>query len=345
MAYVGKAHSLNAEVRLRKWPAGRVSQLKLFLGHLEQAVGISLAAQVEQSPKRMFSEFVPKIVPQDITVESSYQEVRVFFEPPRGLKNLLFYELQLSATSGFYNFDQFQTPEVFYIWSQLAEGTTYYLRIRVVTKNGEVGPWSENKVVETPFAQSYGLYDGTERIRRISTANGNPWTTCWERDYTAIGGKAYYSVDYDVEVLRNWNDPTNEGNIEWSDVEFKWMELPPDESEFVQKGQVFFATTYSSSNAYSMSGFYSFKVTTDGYETPLDIPGTWTNPRRGTFVQKFSNLEPGDYTLRLQARMIPDHNSFANDFVPDGGTSFTYGQDANVSLKNFNIFESLVSDE
>jgi hypothetical protein len=344
MAYVGKAHSLNAEVRLRKWPAGRVSQLKLFLGHLEQAVGISLAAQVEQSPKRTFSEFVPKIVPQDITVEASYQEVRVFFEPPRGLKNLLFYELQLSATPGFYNFDQFQTPEVFYIWPQLNEGTTYYLRIRVVTKNGEVGPWSENTEVVTPFAQSYGLYDGTERIRRISTANGNPWTPCWERDYTAIGGKAYYSVDYDVQVLRDWGDPT-EGNIQWSDVEFKWMELTPGESEFVQKGQVFTATAYSSSNEYSYSGFYSFKVTTDGYDTPLDIPGTWTNPRRGTFVQKFSNLELGDYTFQLQARMIPDHDKFANDFVVVSGTSFSYGQDANVSLKNFNIFESLVSDE
>ena len=100
----------NAEVRLRKWPAGRVSQLKLFLGHLEQAVGISLASQVQQSPKRKFSEFVPKIVPQDITIDVEYKEIRVTFKVPRGIKNLLFYEYQISLTEGFFNFDQFISP-------------------------------------------------------------------------------------------------------------------------------------------------------------------------------------------------------------------------------------------
>ncbi len=67
-----KVPRLQAEVRLRNWPAGRVSQLKLFLGHLEQAIGISLAAQVEQSPKRKFSEFVPKIVSQSITLDVEF---------------------------------------------------------------------------------------------------------------------------------------------------------------------------------------------------------------------------------------------------------------------------------
>jgi len=338
-----KSPSVMREARLRKWPAGRVAQLKLFLGHLEQAVGISLAAQVEQSPKRTFSEFVPKIVPQDITVEISFQELRITFEPPRGLKNLLFYEYQLSATEGFYNFDQFQSPEAHYIWPGLSAGLTYYLRVRVVTKNGEVGPWSDVEEATIPYAQSYGLFDATERQQKISLTNGNPWTTVWERDYTAIGGKAYYSADYEVVSYRDWGQ-NREGNIEWTDVEFKWMELQPDADDYVQKGQVFQVTSYSSTNQWSLAGFYSFQITTDGYTTVLDIPGTWTNPRRGTFVQKFSTLDVGDHTFRLQARIhSTNHSGYQNDFVGDAGTSFTYGADANVKVKNFNIYETLVT--
>jgi hypothetical protein len=339
-----KTPTVMREARLRKWPAGRLAQLKLFLGHLEQAVGVSLAAQVEQSPKRTFSEFVPKIVPQDISVELSFKELRITFEAPRGLTNLLFYEYQLSATEGFFNFDQFQSPETHYIWPGLTEGTTYFLRVRVVTKHGEVGPWSDVEEVETPFAQSYGLFDATERSQKISTTNGNPWTTLWERTYTAIGGKAYYSLDYDVSSFRDWGSNL-QGNIEWTDVEFKWMELEPGDEEYTQKGRSFQVTSYSSSNQWSLSGFYSFKVVTDGYSTNLDIPGTWTNPRRGTFVQKFSTLELGDYTFRLQARIqSADHSGFKNDFVAVQGTSFTYGADANVKVKNFNIYETLVSN-
>jgi hypothetical protein len=340
-----KTPKLAAEVRLRKWPAGRVSQLKVFLGHLEQAVGISLAAQVEQSPKRKFSEFVPKIVAQDITLESSYKELRVFWESPKGLVNLLFYEIQISATSGFFNFDQAQTPENFYVYPQLTEGTTYYVRLRVVNKHGEVGPWSDVEDVDLPYAQAYGLLDETERKKKISTANSNPWTTVYQRTYTAIGGKAYYAVDYEVSVQRTWapEGAGKSGNCEWSDLEFKWMEQAPSGSSLVQRGQTFFTSTYSTNDAFGVSGFYTFNVHTSGYPTPLVIPGTWSNPRRGTFVQKFSEMEPGDYLFELQSRIIPDHSGFANDFYTTGGMKFVYGSDAEVKIKNFNIFETLVT--
>ncbi len=342
-----KTPKLGAEVRLRKWPPGRVSQLKVFLGHLEQAIGISLAAQVEQSPKRKFSEFIPKIVSQDITVEGSYKELRVFWESPKGLTNLLFYEIQISATAGFFNFDQAQTAENFYVYPQLTEGTTYYVRLRVVNKHGEVGPWSDVEDVDLPYAQAYGLLDQTERRKKISIINGNPWTTVYQRTYTAIGGKAYYSVDYEVAVQRTWapEGAGKSGNCEWSDLEFKWMEQAPSGGSLVQKGQTFFTTTYSTNSNFGTSGFYAFRVTTAGYNTPLEIPGTWSNPKRGTFVQKFSTMEAGDYLFELQARVIPNHQGFANDFyaVDTGGTRFVYGADADVKIKNFNIFETLVT--
>jgi hypothetical protein len=355
MAKVKRPAALQSEVRLRKWPPGRVSQLKLFLGHLEQAITISLAAQVEQSPKRTFSEFIPKIPSQDVTVEVEYRELRIFFTAPRGLRNLLFYEYDISGTSGFFNLDRFASPETSYMFPNLVDGTTYYVRMRVVTKNGEVGPWSDTEEGTTPIAQAFGLYDSTEEITRIST-RGNQWDRCYQRAYNAIGGKLYYAVDYDVSVARKWGVS---GNVEFTDLTFRWMDAPtfyPVDSDFVQRGSEFHVTSYATNQQISATAFYVFSVQTDGFSTPLTIPGTWQNERRGTFVQKFSTITGGPHTFKLEAMALGDHNNsvFKNEFVSatiDGGThdgenlvNFTYGADAIVKVKNFNIFEALVDE-
>lgn len=331
-----------AELKLRKWPAGRVAQLKLFLGHLEQAIGVSLAAQVEQSPKRTFSEFVPRIVSQDVTVDVEYREIRIFFEPPKGEKNLLFYEYDISATSGFFNVDRFASPEPIYVFAGLDDGLTFYLRMRVVTKNGEVGPWSDTESATTPLAQAFGLRDGTEFQTRVTNNVFYPWQTVWERTYTAIGGKTYYAVDYDVSVFRKFLPG---GSVEWADVEFKWMDKSPSSSPlFKQVGRTFDVTTYSSNGTFSQSAFYEFSVTTNNFYTPLIIPGDWANSRRGTFVQKFQSIETGAHTFRLEANVRADHSDsvFKNDFVTSAGTNMIYGSDVKVLIKNFNIFEALV---
>lgn len=330
------------EVRLRNWPAGRVSQLKLFLGHLEQAIGVSLAAQVEQSPKRKFSEFVPKIVSQDITVDVEYREIRIFFTTPRGQKNLLFYEYDISLTEGFFNVDRFQSPESIYVFAGLDDGIRYYLRARVVTKNGIVGPWSDTETVTTPIAQAFGIHDGTEFQRRITDNDFYPWQIVFERTYTAIGGKTYYSLDYDVSIFRKYGP---DANVEWADIEFKWMDRSPSSTPlFEQIGQTFDVTTYSTNGTLSQSAFYEFSVTTNNFYVPLVIPGAWDNPRRGTFVQKFRTLEAGAHTFRLEANVRTDHSDaiFKNDYVTSAGTTILYAADANVSVRNFSIFEVLV---
>ena len=348
MAKVKRPSAIQSEVRLRNWPAGRVSQLKLFLGHLEQAVGISLAAQVEQSPKRKFSEFVPKIVPQDVTAEVEWREARVHFTAPRGLKNLLFYEFDISLTAGFFNLDRFASPETFYVFPSLANGTTYYIRMRVVTKNGEVGPWSDNVVLTTPLAQAFGIRDGREVVTRLNNkGTADNWKSLYERDYSAIGGKTYYAIDYDCSIFRKWGA---DGNVEWSDATFRWMEAPtfyPADSDYVQRGSEFHVTAYATNGSFSPSEFYLFSVTTENFSTPLTIPGTWQNHRRGTFVQKFSTLTEGPHRFRLQGKLMPDHGNsvFKNDFQAGAGlTSFVYGSDMRVAVKNFNVFEVLVSE-
>lgn len=348
-----KVPHLNSDVKLRKWPAGRVAQLKLFLGHLEQALGVSLAAQVEQSPKRKFSEFVPKIVPQDITVEVEFREVRIQFETPKGIKNLLFYEYQVSSTENFFNFDQFVSPETNYVFPALNDGTTYYFRIRVVTKDGEVGPWSDVESATTPLAQTYGLYDSTEFVSNLKYDQFYTWHSIFERTYTAIGGKAYYAIDYDIEAVRQWyhTSGTSRGCVEWSDVELRWMLREDDVADtYFQVGQVFNVTSYASNLQLGNTPFYRFQVSvaSHDYTTPLEIPGTWSLPRRGTFVQKLRDFESGSHTLQLQARIIQNHDNkgiFVNDFYPFVGGSITYGSQAFIKLKNFNIFEALTDDD
>ncbi len=375
MAHVTNPH-LNSQVRLKKWPPGRVAQLKLFLGHLEQAIGVSLASQVEQSPKRKFSEFVPRIVPQDVTVDVSYREVRITFDEPRGLRNLLFYEYDISATEGFFNVDRFNSPEPFFIWPNLTEGVTYYLRARVVTKNGEVGPWSDTEAATTPFTQNYGLYDGEEHeyiVKATGSAAFYGWHPVWTKQYRAIGGKMYYAVDYDVEPLREWGGGIYGaggalgGNVEWCDLAFKWLEKLEGEDQWTQKGQTFFTTTYGTMTNYGNSGFYAFNVTTGGYQafyTSVDagavglrLPGQWVLPRRGTFVQALRSVPAGTHTFRLECKVLP-HNvapnsdeggSYPNDFQSvsgvdfgDTGCKFKYGANAKVKIKNFNIFEALL---
>lgn len=337
-----KIPRVQAEVRLRNWPAGRVSQLKLFLGHLEQAIGVSLAAQVEQSPKRKFSEFIPKIVSQDITFDVEFREIRFFFVVPRGLKNLLFYEYDISLTEGFFNLDRFASPDASYVFAGLQDGVTYYIRARVVTKNGEVGPWSDPESGATPVAQAFGIRDGSEFQTRVLDSAFYPWQVVWERTYTAIGGKTYYSVDYDVSIFRKY---PADGNVEWADIEFKWMDKSPSSAPiFEQVGRTFNVTTYSTNGVVSQSPFYEFSVTTNNFYTPLVMPGSWDNARRGTFVQKFQNMEAGAHTFRLEANVMTDHNSseFRNDFVFSSGGQVLYAADANVSVKNFSIFEALV---
>ena len=180
----------------------------------------------------------------------------------------------------------------------------------------------------------------------------------------------YYSVDYDVETQREWGGgvwEAGDGNIEWSDLAFKWMERLEGEDQWTKKGETFFTTTYSSMTITGSSNFYTFNVTTPGYQAfytlynedavGLQLPGQWSLPRRGTFVQPLREIPAGVHELRLECQVLPHESddeggSYPNDFksvagVGFGDTSckFKYGANAIVKIKNFNIFEALLDTD
>ncbi len=337
----------NEETRkLKSWEPGRFSQLKLWIKHLETAFDFnSLATPVLQSPKRLFSEFVPKVVPQDIATEVEYKEVRVAWAHPRGLKFLLFYEIQISEFSNFAQFDTFITYDPFYVFVNLANGLTYYFRLRVVTKDGLFGPWSDTIAVTLPFTQGFGFFDGQEYETAI--LSGDQFNRLFSQTYNAIGGGVIYSICYEVE---NFSVPQD---VTQFDCEFRWV--VDDE----QIGQVFYTTTFGS----DVTGDSINVVTADigGPGDSLIIQPPFFLDRRGTFRQKLHTLTAGTHEIGLEARLpITTLNRFyqpiagmhptPNDWITLSG-NIIYGAigdvgepetGARIRLKNFSIFEVLV---
>lgn len=342
----------NEETRkLKEWEPGRYAQLKLWIKHLETAFDFnSLATPVLQSPKRLFSEFVPKVVPQDIITEVEYQEVRVAWAHPRGLKFLLFYEIQISEFPNFAQFDTFITYDPFYVFVNLANGVTYYFRLRVVTKDGLFGPWSDTVAVTLPFTQGFGFFDGQEYETAI--ISGDQFNRIFNQTYNAIGGSIIYSICYEVE---NFAVPLETRPSQF-DCEFRWV--VDDE----QIGQIFYTTTFGS----DILGEDINVRTADigGPGDSLILPSPFFLDRRGTFRQKLHTITPGTHEISLEARLpitnldrfyrpVSGMHPTPNDWIVVSGGPFVYGNEGNlgypetaarIRLKNFSIFEVLVDD-
>lgn len=317
------------EIRLKRWPPGRVSQLKVVVANLEEAVNRSLAGQTIQSSKRRFSEFVPIIPFQDITGEVEFREIRVQFEPPKGLKSLLFYEFQLSRTAGFFQFQTFQSPDPSFVFGELEDNTTYYIRIRVVTTNGFVGPWSDNLSASTPSAKISGSITTTESTTTISDSE---FTSVVAYDLTnIIGGKLYYSLQYNVTL----ETQPGANSFEYSTVEFRWMESG------AQVGQNFQVTNYGYGGGNTLS-IYDGEVATAG--NPLTTSTLFKTKKRGTFIQKFHTTNFGELLLpeiKLEARIV-NYHTLPNEFQFNAGVTVTdFAASSEVSVKNFITFEVL----
>lgn len=316
----------NQEVRLRKWEPGRVAQLKLFLGHLEQTLNNSLAAQVVQSPKRKFSEFVPIIPIQNITVDIEFREIRVSFEPPRGLRKFLVYEWQLSQFENFASFQRFTSPDPIFVFSALADGATHYIRVRVVTTNGLVGPFSETLEATTPLARSIQTFDGS--LNEVRIFKTDEFTNVFTIDHESIGGTAsYYTVEYQIVG----NRPN--GVVGWTDILFQWL-VDGD-----QVGQDMMITAVASNNTDMIV------ETPDIASGPMTVFAPFNFTKRGTLVQKVSTLDEGTRTITLRAKLLRGNiHPTSGDYTFAGGSDdVKYENICLVSFRNFSLFEVIAS--
>lgn len=315
------------EIRLRKWPPGRVHQLKIMVSNLEQSVNRSLAGQVSQSGKRRFSSFVPKIPFQDITGEVEFREIRVQFEVPKGLKNLLFYEFQISRTAGFFQFQTYDGPNPSWVFGGLEDNTRYYIRIRVVTNDNLVGPFSDNLTAVTPTAKASGALDTTEVSSTVSSAI---FSTIYTKTFSTLGGKLYYSIQFNCQ---NAASPAFDA-FQYSTIEMRWLEND------IQQGQFFLVTNYAYGGASgpNLLSIYDGEVATAG--NPLTTTTAFTTRKRGTLVQKFHSIvSQEELTVKLDARVV-NYHTLPNEFQFNAGTSITnFAQSTSISVKNFTRFE------
>ena len=315
------------EVRLKHWPPGRFNQLKIVVTTLEQAANRSLAGQVAQSPKRRFSEFVPIIPFQDIDGEVDFKEIRVQLIPPKGLKSLLFYEFQISRTPGFFNFETFENPDPSYVFTGLEDNTRFYIRMRVVTTEGLVGPFSDNLTAVTPTAKASGGLTKTETTTAISSTS---FTDIFTATWTTLGGKTYYSVQFNCQLQSS--PPVNFFN--YSTMEFRWME------NGIQQGQVWQVTNYGyggSSGGANKLSIYDGELATAG--DPLTTTTSFLTKKRGTFIQKFHSIPEESITIVLQAKIV-NYHTLPNEFTFNAGSSILdFAAASNISIKNFTRFE------
>jgi len=303
-----------------------------MVSNLEQAVNRSLAAQVEQSPKRKFSEFVPIVPFQDIEGTVEFREIRVQLIPPKGLKNLLFYEFQISRTPGFFQFDGFESPDPSYVFSGLEDNTRFYIRLRVVTTNGLVGPFSDNLTAVTPTAKASGSLDITESTVTISSSS---FTTIYASSWETLGGKTYYSLQYNCQ---NGSLPAID-NFEYSTLEFRWIEAI-DIDPLEQQGQSFQITNYAyggSSGGANKLSIYDGEVATAG--NPLTKTSSFQTKKRGTLVQKFHSIAAGLLSVELQVKIV-NYHTLPNEFTFNAGSSISsFAAASSLSIKNFTRFE------
>jgi hypothetical protein len=256
----------------------------------------SLASQIQQTGSRLFTEFLPKITIHDIVIEVNYHEIRFIYKPPRGLRKFLFYEQDVSRFENFSNFDRYQSCEPVFTFTELEPGITYFFRLRVVSTDGEVGPWSETIEQAALRARASSVFDNRTISAFISqVSNITSWQDVLTSNHTAVGGSIFYMCNF---YIRPQLQSSPLYNLTWSDLEFRWTENGN------QIGNTYQITNYNVRGVRAIGGTQlgnNIKGTID--RGSFTLPGPLRTIRTGTFCQKLHQIQSGNLVIKLQARI------------------------------------------
>ena len=185
------------------------NQLKLLLSHLSERVNKLMPGSITQSLSRRFSEFVPK--PTKLEVTTTIRSVKVTFPVPKGMRQFLYYEAQISDKPSFAQAQSQTSVEPTIVFAGLSDGTVYYVRVRVVTSRGEAGPWSDTltaprlpigKIIVTDF---YPPGDGSWDNLIPATYTSYPQLYTPQinlvTDYTTNGGVIFCRGQVHIEAV------------------------------------------------------------------------------------------------------------------------------------------------
>jgi hypothetical protein len=178
------------EVRLRNWPAGRVSEMKLMISRLEQALNQTLGGQVLQSAKRKFNDQIPFIL--DLSVDAGYRQFVIKFSTPPGLnsthpdRQLLFYEIQHDSAPNFSDPIIIENPNTNVVISGVGLGETRFFRARTINTKFQASRWTstlerqaaKGEIIQTKIA------DASVRL----TEDVGVWQTIFSKTYEPVDG-------------------------------------------------------------------------------------------------------------------------------------------------------------
>lgn len=289
------------EVRIRNWPSGRLSQLKLAVQTLESEVNESLASRSLQSERRKVSGQVPFIL--DLAVAPGFRQAQVSFSRPPGLgghprRQLLFYEVQHAADTAFANPVIIKTPQTNVTVAGLTLGALRSFRVRVVSTLQEVSVWSS--VVTVRVAQSQIQQTKIPNVTRRLEAPVGIWQSIFKFNYTPLESQA--CVNAHIGVIAPHFDTTrvDPNSVERKDlyggpahVQLRWV--IGSLNEFTQE----FDMSKPTGERIALSARPGFSDNAD--KSSVRAPFAF-----GTFLTPFYKLEAGlSAQIELQAALTP----------------------------------------
>ena len=205
------------EVRLRKWKPGNVAQFKQVVTALETELNQTMAAQISQGGKRKISRRVPRVI--GLTVRAGFKNFQLNYTPAKGIKDLLFYEIQKSTALNFAEdvVTTYTIPQTSLTIPARVELQEVFFRVRVVNAKFEAGPWSDTvssvarSFFELEVFQSQQLLPETETeadpntfdesvVTDITPAQFNTWIDVGGQTYSPSAAQVCAQVHVGVQA-------------------------------------------------------------------------------------------------------------------------------------------------
>lgn len=215
-------------VRLRNWPAGRVASMRLMISRLEEALNDTLGSQTLQSAAREFNDNIPFIL--DFTLSSGFRQFEINFTAPPGLggagrgvaphpdRQLLFYEIQHSATQAFTSYISIETPQTHIIAGGFDVGETRYFRARTINTKFQASRWTST--VGATTAQGKIVVTAIDDNTIALTSAIGAWQDVFTVDYEPSAGSTFANVQLALGAPQEDRGSRGGGPAH---VQFRWL--------------------------------------------------------------------------------------------------------------------------
>ncbi len=202
--------------------------MRLMVSRLEEALNDTLGAQVEQSAARQFNDDIPFIL--DLTLSSGFRQFEIDFTAPPGLggagrgaaphpdRQLLFYEIQHSASAAFTSPTSIETPQTHIIAGGFGSGETRFFRARVINTKFQASRWTST--ISATTAEGKIISTSIDDFNVPFTAAIGTWQTIFSVVYEPSEGSTFVNVQLALGCPQEDRGSRGGGPAH---VQFRWL--------------------------------------------------------------------------------------------------------------------------